>query len=390
MPKLPCWTGDDAERTIGPQKTSRALKNQKNDWPQMNADEHRLKTNAYQCSSVFICGQIAFFSRVPDRSRQPARLRHRGMRTTLISPVGSVFLASAQEKSALLGIIRDAQTQQPIQGAQVYLVPYALRLPDPLFPTLQLVTDSFIGFQTTTDAAGRYRFADLPAHRYCLGTSKQGYGYFGDMMCQVDMVRTITGRSVERDLAVARAARLRVRFVDRDTNAPVDGLSVNRLQHEYSSGFQQWTTIGAQPGKTAGEFEVQPGKEFYLEIIPDDTEKIAVRPTQSISTRAFYEELRSYYWERVQGCLYQRNTNCSGPGGRSNFGHPRCKAGSQIRSRRDCGCDYGFGHSPCPAWSEVLAPIFDRDLPRSSAKGRRVNSTRGPQRCGLHPTRLDG
>lgn len=195
----------------------------------------------------------------------------------------------------MLGVARDARTQQPIGGAKVYLAPYALRLPDPLFPTLKLVTDSFIGFQTTTDAAGRYHFADLPPHRYCLTAEKEGYWASDDEMCELSMIRTRAGRTVERDLTLDHAPTLRGRFLDSATNAPIAGLRIIVLQHKYAGGIRQWTTsFGMKAAKGAGEFEVLPPRgEFYLEIIPNDTEKIAVRAEQSVSTSPFYG--RSYY-----------------------------------------------------------------------------------------------
>jgi hypothetical protein len=60
----------------------------------------------------------------------------------------------AQDRSAVFGIVRDSQSRQPIQGVTLYLAPYAFRPPDPLFPTLKMVTDAPFGFETTTDATG--------------------------------------------------------------------------------------------------------------------------------------------------------------------------------------------------------------------------------------------
>ncbi len=179
--------------------------------------------------------------------------------TTRIVLLAFGSLAMAQDPGAIYGVVRDPQTQMPIEGARVYLAPFALRLPDPLFPTLKPVTDSFIGFETTTDASGRYRFSGLPAHRYCLSTRKEGYWWVYDDMCQVGMVRTAPGRNLERDLTLDRAPVLRGRLVDNVTGAPIAGLRVVTLQNVFSGGIRQWISYyGMKPGKGPGEFEIQP------------------------------------------------------------------------------------------------------------------------------------
>ena len=217
------------------------------------------------------------------------------MRATLLFIFLLVPSAMADERGAVLGVVRDAQTQQPIEGAKVHLSPYDLHSPDPSFPTLQLTSDSLAGFETTTDAAGRYHFSDLPPHRYCLTADKQGYWVSDDEICQLSMIRTRAGRSAERDLALDRAASLRGRFLDRATNAPIAGLRVVVLQHKYAGGTRQWTSsFGMKAGKSVGEFEVLPPRgEFYLEIVSNETEKIAVRADRTVSSRPFYG--RSYY-----------------------------------------------------------------------------------------------
>lgn len=169
--------------------------------------------------------------------------------------------------------------------------PYLPGPADPYFSTLHIVTDSFMGFKTTTDAAGRYHFVDLPPHRYWLSADKQGYWAPAGGECQACMVRIFRGRSVERDLALDQTAKLGVRLVDAATNAPIEGLRVNMLEHEYVGGFRQWTGSGS--GRPAGEFDVRPGGEFYLEIVPSDSERIVVRTPHGLATRPFYG--RSYY-----------------------------------------------------------------------------------------------
>ena len=130
------------------------------------------------------------------------------MRATLLLLLTFGSTSAAQENSAVFGVVRDAQTQQPIKGATVYLQPYILRLPDPLFPTLQLVTDSFIGFQTTTNLDGSYRFEDLPPHRYCLFAHKDGYWWATEAACG-RVIRTIAGRDLETNFGVDRAPILK-------------------------------------------------------------------------------------------------------------------------------------------------------------------------------------
>ena len=59
-----------------------------------------------------------------------------------------------------------------------------------------------------TDAAGSYRYPDLPPHRYCLAWQKAGYWHESDDLCSLSMVRTTAGRNVRRDLALDRAPTL--------------------------------------------------------------------------------------------------------------------------------------------------------------------------------------
>jgi Carboxypeptidase regulatory-like domain len=216
------------------------------------------------------------------------------MRSTLLFLLAFGSLSMAQQSSAVFGVVRNTQTQQPIEGATVQLAPYALSLPDPLFSSLKLVSDSFIGFQTTTDASGRYRLSDLPPHRYCLAVQKQGYWLTDDDMCQLSMIRLGVGTDLER-LTLDRAPTLKGRFIDSSTNAPITGLRLIAVRHMFAGGMQQWTTsFGMKPGQGAGEFEMLPPRgEFYLEIVPDNNEKIAVRGEQGVSSLPFYG--RSYY-----------------------------------------------------------------------------------------------
>ncbi|MCC6391559.1 MAG: carboxypeptidase regulatory-like domain-containing protein [Bryobacterales bacterium] len=204
-------------------------------------------------------------------------------------------LVMAQEKGAVFGVVRDGQTQRPIEGARLYLAPYDLHLPDPLFPTLRLVMDSFIGFETTTDATGQYRFPDLPPHRYCLTAKQQGYWWTDDAMCQASMIRIRESANLQRNLTLDRAPTLRGRFLDSSTNTPITGLQLVVLQHRRIGGIRQWTTsYGMRAVSGPGEFELSPPRgEFYLEIVPSKGETLSVATQQDISTVPFFG--RGYY-----------------------------------------------------------------------------------------------
>ena len=76
-------------------------------WPRMNADEHRLKTNGlvYPCSSVFIRGQYAFWRATAqsDSSRRPncrddlrsSESRRRRLRVRATSAAVKLFLRAS-------------------------------------------------------------------------------------------------------------------------------------------------------------------------------------------------------------------------------------------------------------------------------------------------------
>ena len=214
------------------------------------------------------------------------------MRASLLLLLAFNSLSTAQERSAVFSVVRDSQTRQPIEGVTLYLDPYAFRPPDPLFPTLKQVIDVPLGFETVTDAAGRYRYPDLPPHRYCIGWRKQGYWWPTDSECASTMIRT----TARRDLTLDRAPKLRGRFLDSSTNTPITGLHLTALQQIYAGGMRQWVTYPrGRPGASAGEFEMTlpPRGEFYLEIIPDDTEKIVGRGEPGFPDRPFYGH--SYY-----------------------------------------------------------------------------------------------
>ena len=90
------------------------------------------------------------------------------MRPALVLMLLFCPIAQAQDTGSIIGVVRDAKTHQPLEGVGVFIQPCPLRLPDPLFPTLKLVTDARIGFQTVTDAGGNYSYPGLPPHQYCL------------------------------------------------------------------------------------------------------------------------------------------------------------------------------------------------------------------------------
>jgi hypothetical protein len=151
-------------------------------------------------------------------------------------------VCQAQPHGVVYGVVRDAETQQPIEGVSVALSPYGLLPKDyGLFPSLHLDwTDISHAFQAKSDAAGRYRFEDLPAFRYCLTWRKDGYSApLFDPSCQNTMLRTEGGREVEKDLTMQRAPSLSVRVLDDATGMPIDGMRV-AVQFKYGPTDQQW------------------------------------------------------------------------------------------------------------------------------------------------------
>src|SRR5262249_3934286 len=157
------------------------------------------------------------------------------------------------------------------------------------------VTDSFIGFQTRTDTNGFYRFSNLPSHRYCLSAKQQAYWWTLNELCQESMIRTAGGRDLERNISLDRAPTLRGQFLDTATNTPIGGPQRVILKHAYIGGIRQWSTsYGMIAAPPSGQFRLSPPRgEFYLEIVPDHTEKFAVAAGRDASATTFYG--RTYY-----------------------------------------------------------------------------------------------
>ena len=210
------------------------------------------------------------------------------MRTGLIFLFAYGALSLAQERSAVFGVVRDSQTQQPIEGVRLYLMPYAFHPPDPLFPTLKLMTDVPPGFETLTDAAGRYRYPDLPPRRYGITAFKQGY----QTQRGPGIIRTMAAHDLQSDFTIDRVASIRGRFLDHTTNAPIAGLRINLVMEEPAGSTHYGIMFAVdKPGKAPGEFEITglPSRAlYYIEIVPDKSESIAVQTKTAESSPALY------------------------------------------------------------------------------------------------------
>jgi hypothetical protein len=215
------------------------------------------------------------------------------MRTGLIFFFAYGALSLAQERSAIFGVVRDSQTQQPIQGVRLYLMPYNFHPPDPLFPTLKLMTDVPLGFEALTDAAGQYRYPDLPPHRYGITAFKQGY----QTQHGPGTIRTVANNDLQCDLTIDRVASISGRFLDATTNAPITGLRINLVvaTRAESTNFGLMVAVD-KPGKAPGEFEITglPSEAFYyIEIVPDENESIVVQREPAEASPNFHG--RSFY-----------------------------------------------------------------------------------------------
>lgn len=177
-------------------------------------------------------------------------------------------VCQAQQPGVVYGVVLDAQTRQPIEGVSVSLSPYGLLPKDHgLFPTLHLDwTDTSHAFQAKSDAAGRYRFEDLPAFRYCLTWRKDGYSApLFDPTCQNTMVRTEDGRGVEKDLTIQRTQSLSLHVLDDSTGLPINGLRVT-VQFKWGPTDQQWAMCCWSRRVQPGLYEVPqpPPAKLYL------------------------------------------------------------------------------------------------------------------------------
>jgi hypothetical protein len=172
-------------------------------------------------------------------------------------------------------------------------MPYAFRPPDPLFPTLKVMDDVEPGFETVTDADGRYSYPDLPPHRYYITAFKQGYlGQRGP-----GMIRTVAGHDLRSDFTIGRVASIRGRFADDTTNASILGLRIN-LAVEWPAGSDGYGIMMAvdKPGKVPGEFEItglSSEARYFIEIVPAKSEGITVQTKSAEPQPAFYG--RSFY-----------------------------------------------------------------------------------------------
>lgn len=214
---------------------------------------------------------------------------------TQVGTWSALFLCTAicpaQQRGALYGVVRDAATQKPIEGVSLLLAPYAFGPGDQqLFPALHTTLHSQFGFLAKTDAEGKYRFEDLPAHRYCLRWKKDGYlRQPTDLSCQKTLVRTPGDRDQEWNLTLENAPSLRVRLTDDLTDEPIDDMQII-VENKLPSGRFGWTMCCWSRRIRAGEYEVQnppPGK-LYLRFKPDPTVKGQARAMANAYGSGYY------------------------------------------------------------------------------------------------------
>ena len=166
-------------------------------------------------------------------------------------------------------------------------MPYNFHPPDPLFPTLQLYTDSNNGFETMTDASGHYRYTDLPPHRYGITALKEGYR----SQKGSGIFRTLARQDIQCDLELERPAQITGRFLDYETGEPVTGHHLNLISTLYPGGRPYGALNRVdRSGKTPGEFVISNliSGTYYLEVVPDRAEQIVVQAQNVASEPSFY------------------------------------------------------------------------------------------------------
>jgi hypothetical protein len=159
--------------------------------------------------------------------------------------------AEAPTRTARLrGRVVAADTGTPLRRAQVRAAAGAIR-------TIRL---------TTTDAEGRYEFANLPSARYTISVSKAGYvGLEFGQRRPFEGGRPLDiadGESVEAiDFALPRGSVIAGRITD-DAGDPIIGASVQAMRYQYLPGGRRRLTAGNSqssfPGMTndLGEYRL--------------------------------------------------------------------------------------------------------------------------------------
>jgi len=125
---------------------------------------------------------------------------------------------------------------------------------------------------TTTDAAGRYEFKNLPAGAYSLNVSKPPYvtGPFDPQAVNVRMIELLAGETRDRvDFTLVRGGVITGRIVD-EFGEPLSGLEVSARRVQTIAGRRQIMPFGPQASTNdIGEFRIfglEPGQYAVLAL----------------------------------------------------------------------------------------------------------------------------
>ena len=217
---------------------------------------------------AFVAGMLALLLARP-LAQQPGRIDERSPRDAPTRNAGGT----------IRGRVTGADNGQPLRKAQVRLTSIgAGRLPT-----------RFENQVTTTDAQGRFEFAELPAGRYQLRAMKGGYVSleYGqrrpiDAAKPIELLATQTIEKI--DFALPRGAVIAGRVFDEFGEASAN-VSVMALRFQYDGkGRRRLTSTGSATTNDLGEFRMfaLPPGDYYLSVhvgeVGDSIDRAAYAP----------------------------------------------------------------------------------------------------------------
>jgi hypothetical protein len=140
----------------------------------------------------------------------------------------SIAARSQPVQFPLAGIVVNSITGAPVPGARVWL---------------------HRGFETESDAAGGFHFANVPAGEYILSAEKAGFDQ--DEAEEIEL----SGARTALLIRLAPLATIRGRITD-DDGDPVDGVTVVALRAEVESGWRRYTVARQAITDDRGQYRI--------------------------------------------------------------------------------------------------------------------------------------
>jgi protocatechuate 3,4-dioxygenase beta subunit len=174
--------------------------------------------------------------------------------------------ALPQEKCAIEGTVVDAVTGQPLRGADVRLRSFAAGASVPGSPSAAQSTSA------TTDASGRFVFDGLPAGRFRLLASHDGYldDNRGMPGLRGKLLTVVPGQHVN-DVVIRLVPNGSIAgHITNEAGKPLRGVSVQAMKSSYPRGRRELRDVAHAATDQAGEYRLPglaPGK-YYIRAKP--------------------------------------------------------------------------------------------------------------------------